>query len=53
MLKGGLRGQTTTGKRTTTREVTSIDSNVKLNKALWILSNRMNEMKGNSIAQAI
>ncbi|MEN6565871.1 MAG: DUF932 domain-containing protein [Veillonellales bacterium] len=46
LLKGGLRGLTTTGKRTTTREVTSIDNNVKLNKALWTLTEKMASLKG-------
>lgn len=45
LIRGGLRGVTATGKRTRTREVTSIDNNVKLNKALWILTNRMAELK--------
>ena len=47
LIKGGVRGQTATGKRTTTREVTSIDTNVKLNKALWILSEKMAQIKAN------
>lgn len=52
LLKGGVRGKTATGKRTTTREVTSIDTNVKLNRALWILSERMAGIKaGHTIAQ--
>ena len=50
LLKGGLRGHTTTGKRTTTREVTSIDNNVKLNKALWILSEKMSSLKSGALA---
>jgi hypothetical protein len=45
MIRGGLRGWTATGKRTTTREVTSIDTNVKLNKSLWILTQKMAELK--------
>lgn len=45
LLKGGLHGVTSTGKRTTTRQVTSIDTNIKLNKALWNLSERMAGIK--------
>ena len=46
MIKGGLRGMTATGKRTRTRPVQAIDTDVKLNKALWILANKMAEYKG-------
>ena len=45
IIKGGLRGRTATGKRTSTRAVQSIDSNVKLNKALWILADKMVTLK--------
>ena len=45
LLKGGLRGKTAAGRRTTTREVTAIDTNIKLNRALWILSERMAGLK--------
>jgi len=45
IIKGGLSGRTKNGKRTTTRRVNSIDSNVKLNRALWNLSERMAELK--------
>jgi hypothetical protein len=55
VIKGGLHGfqQTTdkqTGRRTarrvTTREVKGIDQDVKLNRALWMLAERMAELKG-------
>ena len=45
MIKGGVRGRTQDGKRTSTREVKGIDSNVKLNRALWILADKMAELK--------
>jgi hypothetical protein len=45
LLRGGLRGKTATGKNTTTREVTAIDTNLKLNRALWILSEHMAALK--------
>lgn len=47
IMRGGLRGRTATGKRTTTREVKSIDNNIKLNKALWILADGMAKLKVN------
>lgn len=50
LVKGGLRGHTEKGNRATTREITSIDKNVKLNKALWRLSEEMAKLKGNPIA---
>jgi hypothetical protein len=46
MLKGGQRGANSTGRRTTTRAVKSVDGNVKINKALWLLTERMAELKG-------
>lgn len=45
MIRGGLRGRTASGARTTTRPVNSIDTNVKLNKALWTLADKMAEIK--------
>jgi len=45
IMRGGLRGRTANGNRTTTREVKSIDNNVKLNKALWILADGMRQLK--------
>jgi hypothetical protein len=45
MLKGGVRGRTRNGKRTSTRAVQSVDGNVKLNKALWSLTARMAELR--------
>jgi len=49
MIRGGQRGRNVNGKRTTTRPVQSIDNNVKLNKALWILADKMQQLK-NGIA---
>lgn len=45
LIKGGQKGFATTGKRTTTRPVQSIDNNVKLNKGLWILADQMAKLK--------
>lgn len=45
MLKGGVHGRTTKGRRTTTRAVTAIDQDLKLNRALWILAEQMKILK--------
>lgn len=45
LIKGGLRGKTANGNRTTTRATKSIDNDVKLNKALWILADEMAKLK--------
>lgn len=46
LLRGGQHGQSASGRRVTTRPVQSIDNNVKLNKALWILADEMAKLKG-------
>lgn len=38
LIKGGLRGRLANGNRTHTREITSIDTDLGLNKALWALA---------------
>lgn len=45
MIRGGLRGRTANNRRTSTREVKSIDQNVKLNKAMWHLAEGMKNLK--------
>lgn len=45
LIDGGLRGRTATGQHRTTRPVTGIDQSVKLNRALWILSQEMQKLK--------
>lgn len=46
VIKGGLRGRDAeTGRRETTRRVKSIDGDVKLNRALWQLTEKMAELK--------
>lgn len=45
MLRGGVPGRNANGRPTTTREVTSIDQNIKLNRALWTLSEEMTKLK--------
>jgi len=49
LIKGGLKG-TTRGsngrmRRTTTRPVKALDRNIKLNQALWVLTEKMAELK--------
>jgi len=46
LIDGGLRGRTNTGKVRETRPVTGIDQSVKLNRALWVLSEEMRKLKG-------
>ena len=45
MLKGGVRGRTTDGRRVTTRAVTGIDQDLRLNRALWVLAEEMKILK--------
>lgn len=45
LIRGGVRGRTAAGGRTSTREVTGIDQNVKLNRALWMLADGMAKLK--------
>jgi hypothetical protein len=44
-LKGGLRGRTANNARTTTRAVTGISQDLKLNQALWVLAEGMRQLK--------
>jgi hypothetical protein len=46
LVKGGVRGRSATGRRTTTREVGGVNENVKLNRALWQLAEGMRQLKG-------
>lgn len=45
LVKGGNRGRTATGRRHTTRPVNAIGDNVKLNRALWTLTEQMAKLK--------
>ena len=45
LLKGGLYGRGTTGRRLTTRPVGGVNENVKLNRALWTLADQMAQLK--------
>jgi hypothetical protein len=44
-LKGGLRGRTANNHRTSTRAVTGISQDLKLNQALWVLAEGMRQLK--------
>ncbi len=54
VIRGGLttftRDANNRRRRTTTRAVNGIDQDVKLNKALWLLAQRIGEIKGVNIA---
>ena len=45
LTRGGDRGRNASGKRTTTRGISGISENVKLNRALWTLAERMADLK--------
>jgi hypothetical protein len=45
-LRGGQRGRSAQGRRLQTRPVDSIDRNVQLNRALWVLAEEMRRIKG-------
>ena len=45
LIRGGQSGRSASGRRATTRAVNSIDGNVKLNRALWILADEMAKIK--------
>lgn len=45
LIAGGLTGRNAAGKRTTTRSVTSMDKDMKLNRALWTLAEGMRSLK--------
>jgi hypothetical protein len=44
VTRGGLRGRSTQGRRTTTRPVQGIDASVHLNRALWVLAEEMRRL---------
>ncbi|EGM0803690.1 DUF945 domain-containing protein [Salmonella enterica] len=43
LLKGGLSGRTAKGKRTHTRAVNGIDGDIRLNRALWVMAEQMQQ----------
>ncbi|VWD64077.1 F plasmid gene 32-like protein [Burkholderia lata] len=45
LTKGGLHGRSRSGRAMSTRPITGIDQNVKLNRALWMLADAMRQSK--------
>ncbi|MCU9750966.1 DUF945 domain-containing protein, partial [Escherichia coli] len=43
MLKGGISGRRTRGKRIHTRTIHSIATDIKLNRALWVMADTLLE----------
>jgi Domain of unknown function (DUF932) len=52
LVRGGLNGTAANGRRRQTRPVTSIQENVKLNKALWSLTERVTAILRGETLQA-
>jgi len=46
LLKGGIQGHNEQGQRRRLRGVHSVDADTKINRALWVLAERMAELKG-------
>ena len=49
LFKGGLRGRSRSGRATRTRAIHSVSEDVRLNRALWKLTERFAELKGATI----
>ncbi|QIL69106.1 DUF945 domain-containing protein [Diaphorobacter sp. HDW4B] len=45
LTKGGLSGRSANGRRQQTRPVQGIDSDIRLNRALWLLADGMRQLK--------
>ncbi|RQZ19631.1 DUF945 domain-containing protein [Burkholderia sp. Bp9031] len=45
LTKGGLHGRSRSGRAMSTRPITGINQNVKLNRALWMLADAMRQLK--------
>lgn len=50
LFKGGLRGRSQSGRATRTRPINSVTEDVRLNRALWKLTERFAELKGATVA---
>ena len=46
LVRGGLPARTKNGRRQSTRPVEGLDTNLKLNRALWMLAEEMRRLKG-------
>ena len=45
LTKGGLHGRSANGRRQQTRPVQGIDSDIRLNRALWLLADGLRQLK--------
>jgi hypothetical protein len=45
VIQGGIRGKSKNGRRTSTRAVGGVNENVRLNKAIWTLTDRFAQLK--------
>jgi hypothetical protein len=45
LTKGGLHGRSSNGRRQHTRPVQGIDSDIRLNRALWLLADGLRQLK--------
>jgi hypothetical protein len=48
MVKGGVRGRSSTGRRMSTRAIGSVSEDIRVNRALWLLAEQMAEIKTGS-----
>jgi hypothetical protein len=46
LIRGGLHGRNASGRSITTRPVTAIDQNIRLNRALWVLAHELRRLRG-------
>ena len=46
LIKGGLRGTASTGRRMTTKPIKAVDADLKTNRALWRLGEEMAKLSG-------
>ena len=46
LMRGGVQGRNDQGQRRRLRGVTSVDADSKMNRALWVLAERMAALKG-------
>lgn len=46
LMKGGVRGRAASGRRTRTRAINSVNEDVRLNRAMWKLTEHLAELMG-------
>jgi hypothetical protein len=44
LVRGGVRGRSTTGRRMTTRPIKAVDADLRTNRALWRLTDEMSKL---------